>query len=321
MKLFTPVYFEDLDCLSLLQNLSPIDDHLALDPHFLSLLYQKKLKEEMEKSRIDYDKTPQFLYPSSQIDSFYTPHKFPKYDLHSQRIIGYMSKEEAYQFLKANEQNKINAFENRPPFDEEKFRKDFLHQYQNRMRHADLYIPKKYLPLLNLRLYGLGYLSSSLYERISADIISAEKRLDEMRTKEADYQATCNTYETDLQTLFFHQSNYQLISLLKEERRLRMILRYHGIRSSQSTGVEEIFFHDVQILEKDEDIPLPLTDSELSFLIKAKEIYKIQDGYEAHFLLERNHHLLSFIFTFQTMELEENFIRIVPEEKQTNEKP
>lgn len=321
MKLYTPIYFEDLDCLSLLQNLSPIDDRLALDPHFLSLLYQRKLKEEMEKSRIDYDSEPQFLYPSSQVDAFYTPHKFPKYDLQSKRIIGYMSKEEAYQFLKANEQNKNNAFQNRPPFDEEKFRKNFLHQYQNRMRHADLYIPKKYLPSLNLRLYGLGYLPSSLYERISSDIVSAQKRLTEMRSKVADYQATCDSFASDIQTIFFHQSNYQLTSLEKKEGMLKMILRYNGIRSPQSTGEEEIIFRDVRILEKDEDIPLPLTDSEHSFLIKAKEIYKIQDGYEAHFLLERTHRLLSFLFTYQAMALEENFIRIVPEEKQINEKP
>lgn len=312
MKRYTKAYFEDKNLIYLLDGMKTVDDGVAIDNHFLAELYKKTLEEKMKQSEDLYNKTPEFLYPSEKIDEFYEEHKFPKYDLSAKRAIGYMTKEEANQFLKQNEETKMAEFESRPAFDETKFKKDFLHQYQSKLLHMDLWMPKRYLDKTNPRLVGLGYLPASLYQEIKKDILAAKERLADLESTEEEYQNTKSSFSPELQKIFFEQKNYHLFALIKEEKNLNMYLRFSGLVSRVKTGEEELIFSDVSYISQDDGLPFvsSLDDVEDTMLLKASELYQHGDTYEGHFLLEKEHKLYSFIISFKSMKLDDNFIYI-----------
>ncbi len=293
-----------IDCLN---DYSPIDGEKDFE-----FLYEEKLNERIKKAKISFD-TPQKMMKTREetIDS-YTPKAYPKYDLVSRRIVGYLTLEEV---LKSYDYQKTKLdlmFENRGSFDEKKVRDLFKKEYEERLENGFIEIPYKFRMKADPRLLAIYLIPKDVYEEIRKYTLECQAYCNEAKKMEEEYFQTVKDKFSDMETDLRKKNFTPLVDIINKEDDLQFLFHFDGLRSQFSTGFSEYLFSHVTNMEKEEDITISESHERKSryqdfFLIREVEL-SYDEKKRISFLLEMKPfgQITTISFDFDSAEINKN---------------
>ena len=127
-------------------------------------LYQKAMDRYIEEERADYDAPPQML-----IDDAYSGDMTPRHPA---------SKEELQQLRERMLALAVDAYEKRPPFDEEAAAEEFEEMYRDALEEPDEDLPEWVREAVDPRILAMDLLPEKIYRKLVSEDAASEERFD-----------------------------------------------------------------------------------------------------------------------------------------------
>lgn len=237
------------------------------DDAMYSRLYKRKEKKFVESEREMYDLDPRFMLEQDEselipLDAFVNGEVINDEDI----IIHHMSSEE-----KEDIQKLITEYDNRPPFDDERCKEEFMLIQELAIKETVNKLPHKlYQQIADVRVFPLGYCTKDIFKQLKALSMESEKEIDRIFDEYSKVQDEENIPQCIKERFGFHDCELTEIIVGKKDIILRMDT------SGGFTNFNEITFIEPEIIKQEGQI--------VGSTWLYEELYRIEDGYEAHIL-------------------------------------
>jgi len=288
MKYFTKDWYNLMQRLHYTVAMKPIADKEYSD-EALSALYDKQLKAAIDRDRRQYDAPPHFLpinFDEYELDNFST------YDAET----GTLKRPESMEEVKRNyEEEKVRAeeeFNSRPPFDPKQTVEIFEAAYNGGLKHGYMRFPEWVKDEVDIRLIALGFLPKSVFDRLKTEEKQNKAEFDKINrnARKALEKESKKIPERILSEFVFHDGT--VLSLEKNGADWVMTINEDFVPFEGETPYTRVTFTNGRIAERDENLTFEVRTFEIdgqqygsqcSWLYE--ELYKTENGYEAHMLL------------------------------------
>ena len=252
----------------------------------IKAMYRDKLKKEIEDDRRDYNSPPVCLDLSDRLseDTFSAEDWIIVDEVGEPHVPE--NAQQVRENLERQQKQALEAFENRPPFDENETRSWFRSFYRAELRNARNFYPSWLSEQVDPRLIALGYLPESAYKKYTKEIRDAKAECQRIERRAEKGREKQQIPEEIDRMFWLHDS--ALLSLRKNGSNIVMILTKDGKPSGEGE-YRKLTFKNAEILEKDPLHPRKSYKeiehkyfSRIYFLYH--ELYKTANGYELHIL-------------------------------------
>lgn len=279
MKYFTKEWYNLMQCLGYTICMKPIADKEYTDEE-IAALYDKKLKAEIARDRRQYNEPPQFIdmdFDNAELDDF----------VFFDGETGTMKRPESIEEVKREyEEERARAaeeFANRPPFDPKETIETFEAVYQGGLEHGYMRFPDWVKDKVDIRLIALDYLPKSVYEELKTEQKKNKAAFDkiEREARKALAKESKKIPERITSNFGFHDGT--VLSLEQVGADLVMMIKEDGVPFERETPYVCVAFTNGKIKERDENLTFEADGVQCAWLYD--ELYKTENGYEAHMLL------------------------------------
>ncbi|MCC5895221.1 MAG: DUF4085 family protein [Alkalibacterium sp.] len=232
-----------------------------------SRLYKRKEKAFIEFERELYDEDPRFMLENDDstlipLDALLNDEGINDEDI----LIYHMSPEE-----KAHIQKLIEAYDSRPPFDEEKCRENFKSIHELKIKEtADKLPPELYRQIADIRLFSLGYCTKNMKEQLKAISKENERKMDRIYKAYSKVQDDESLPQIIKDRFGFHDCEATEFMIGEKDVVIRMDT------SGGFTDFNEIRFVSAEIIKQEGQI--------VGSICLYEELYRTVNGYEVHML-------------------------------------
>lgn len=231
-------------------------------------LYKKKEHEFVKTQRELYDVDPRVLWGEDSImvpaDKVLTGEELSEEDV----TVYKMSDDE-----KARLAQIIEDYDNRPPFDEETEKKNFvkIQEYERKRYEANLPegIKEK---IADMRVFALGYCSGEVLKALKMLDRDTRKKLKQTEEKEMRARLAENLPAELTDKIIFHDCEVTKVSFEGRD----IIIKFDI--TGGFTIYDTLIFRNAEIVEQEESI--------LNARWIYDELYRTDDGYEIHIMFE-----------------------------------
>lgn len=291
-----------------------LDDYECLmENKDFETLYEESLQERIRKARISFDTPTKMIRTREETISSYHEKAYPKYDLVSKRIVGYLTLEEVLKSYDYQEAKLRQMFEKRGPFDEEKVKNLFRKNYENRLDSGFFEIPYKFRCQVDPRFLALGVIPKSVYDEIRKYCESCNAFVEEREKVEQLYFDSIKDKFTSLECDLKKKNFTPLVSILQNGNDIRFLFHFEGLRSQYSTGFSAYDFHNVSDLEKEDDIDIENSHERKTRYMEYMLIRNVELSYDdqkkkVSFLLEKKPYgeITTISFYFESADILKN---------------
>lgn len=160
-----------------------------------------------------------------------------------------VSIEEVLEQTREENRQRLEEFENRPPFDEEEVKREFYDMYKNKQRA--LYFPKWVLESVDKRLLALDLLPESTYNRLRAEEKEVKKQFKaiERAADKAARKEAQRVPERILEAFCFHDA--AVLSLKMHKNNMVMELKLGGVAFEDETTYRRVIFYNAEVIENE----------------------------------------------------------------------
>lgn len=290
MKYLTKEWYRLCQMTDLEFDFTVLDKTDEQEENLFLKLYQKEAAAFIKQERELHDQDPR---EEKNTDSLLFDLLFSDLSLDEDTAILGQANEQMNQTTNEVDQALIEAFENRPPFDEAASKASFEMLYQERLDSLSDRYPKAILAKVEDRqVFALAYCTKEIYEELSSYSKEAQTKVDLVLKSHMAIEQEQKIPEEITEHFGSHDA---LVTRMTLDQTLSIELDNKGAFST----VRSYHFRDAKILKQD----APLEGAIWLY----DELYRIEDGYEVHILLQ-GEHLIDLVLrcTDITMELEEN---------------
>lgn len=304
MKYYTYDYINSKRYLDCLKEYEPILDKYNSSKELISSLYQKKLEERLLQAEKDFNTPLKMKETREEAISTYYDKKYPKYDLYSKRIIGYLSLEEVLYSYDAKVKKYQEMFLKRGSFDRQRQIDLFASLIKEKISSNFEDIPFSLSKQVDPLLLALGYIPETLYKEYSLHFEKEKERLCQIEEKEKkDYDLIKDSLPLKVRQI--KEKRYDpLVSIEKKEADILFHFHFEGIKKKESSGFSSLLFKNVK--EHREDVPFSIFERKREYDIRYEilytEIEKKEEDILFSFLLEKKNSFFSISILCEDVE-------------------
>lgn len=274
-------------------------------------VYQEKLEERLKKAEKDFNTPLKMMKSREETINTYEEKAYPKYDLVSKRVMGYLTLDEVLKSYDYQAEKLQRMFDNRGEFD----KKHVIDLFENNFKESldnNQDIPFQYREKIDPKFLALHVIPKKEYEEISlyqerckAFVLKQE------RLEEENFQLIKNHFsnmELDLKKKNFTP----LVQFISKEDTLTFLFHFEGLKSHLSSGFSSYVFKKISHVDKEDDISFSIDEDrqvhyQNYWLIKEVELSFQEKKNIAFLLKKKNDETLSSIsFDFEEGEIFKN---------------
>ncbi|HHU53186.1 MAG TPA: DUF4085 family protein [Clostridiaceae bacterium] len=307
MKYYTKEWYALMQKVNMTACYEPIPDKNYTDQDILKL-YEQKLRAEIEIEHIAYDTPPSM--PLEELlgdESTFDSENFLFEDSETGRFYHPETLAEARAVIENNQRELMEAFEHRLPFDSTQTQVFFEDNYKYMLEDDFQDLPSWVLEKVDKRLLALGLLPNSIYKQVLQEEIRVTAQFEAINGEAEELLANQEIPDEIKERFYFHDAGF--ISITQEGKDISFILRMDGIWDV--SPFVRIRFKNLLKLDKEEGLVINLLRDEDSQLYSNtyylyEELYRISEGYEAHFLISSEEDLKYLTIVCEDIEIEED---------------
>lgn len=273
MKYYNKEWYELIEKAHYTVGIEPIEDKEYTKEDILEL-YNKKLKEEIELAREEYNTPPDFEDLDDILDE--ELESWLLIDEQSGNVKEPISKEEILKSIELEKQEAMKEFEQREEFDEDIIIEGFKELYNLRLKEEGL-LPKWVYDEVDKKIIVLDYLPKSVYDKLLQEENEATKKLEKINIEASEVLNKQDIPEEIIEEFRFHDSLIK--SFEKNNNDYEMRLDTYDMFSENEN--KKILFKNAEIIELEE------FEDEYTYYLY-EEIYSIENGYEVHMMVWSN---------------------------------
>lgn len=233
-------------------------------------LYKRKEKDYIAMQQKFHDIDPRFMLEQDE-STFVRLDKFAKGEeiTEEDSIIYHMSPEEREAIQKL-----IEEYDARPPFDEEKSREEFrsLQEMIKKRVEEELLPPDHTLHIADMRVFSLGYCTKEVRKLLKKISKESEAIRDRVLSEYSKAQQAENIPQDIRESFGFHDCRVTEFTVGSN-----VVLRFDT--RGEYADMNKLTFATAKIIKQEEHI----VGSSWIY----QELYRTEDGYEAHMLFDR----------------------------------
>ncbi len=279
MKYLTKEWYRLCQMTDLEFDFTVLDKTDKQEENLFLKLYQKEEAAFIKQERELHDQDPR---EEKNTDSLLFDLLFSDLSSDEDAAILGQANEQMNQIMNEVDQALIEAFENRPPFDEAASKASFEMLYQEKLDSLSDRYPKAILAKVEDRqVFALGFCTKEIYEELSSYSKEAQLKVDLVLNSHIAIEQEQEIPEEITEHFGSHDA---LVTKAILDTTLTIELDNEGAFSN----VRSYHFKDAKILKQD----APLEGAIWLY----DELYRIEDGYEVHILFQGDH-LIDLILT------------------------
>lgn len=238
------------------------------DESFYLQLYKKKENEFVKSKHVYYDIDPRFMLEEDgctlvRLDAFVNDGEIAKEDT----IVYHMPPEEREEIKK-----KIEEFDMRPPFDDNRYREEFLYFQENMKKNAREKLPPELIQqIADMRVFALGYCTKEVLNQLEKISNENEEKKQLILDEYSKVQRAENIPQNINESFGFHDC--QVIEFTVDK---NIVMRFDT--RGGFTDQNKVTFVTSKVIKQEN----PIVGSAWIY----HELYQTENGYEAHILFE-----------------------------------
>ena len=286
LKYYTKEWYKALQQQDYLENVRMIEDSEYTENELLRW-YEKRLKEEIEKAKIEYNTPPFFPISIENIqEENFEFGDWIMFEKDIKETIPIASAMEARTKLEMYQHKIMKEFEERPPFNKEKeIEKEFKRNYQERMKYLYNEYPDWVIESVDKRLLALKLLPKSIFEKLqeivnkSQDMVETIEDLVEQEKEKQKEQISKDIWNI----IYGELADSILLKMERKEKNLYIFIQKITMNYPNDEPLYKIIkFYNCNIIEKENGIIKKDGEKIGSCNV---ELYKKENGYLLEFLI------------------------------------
>ncbi len=306
MKYYTKEWYDLMQKIDVSACYESIPDKIYTDQD-IQILYDHKLREEIEIERLAYDTPPSLSFEELfEDDVTFDPEDFLFEDPETGDFYHPRSLAEVKTVIENNQRDLMEEFECRPPFDstqtQDFFKDNYKYMLEDDFNDLPSWVPEK----VDKRLLALGLLPESVYEQVLQEEAVISAKFEAINEEAEELLDNQDIPEAIKDRFYFHDANF--LSIAQEGTNLHFVLRMYGVWGA--SPFVSINFKNVSEFEREEGLEINLLSDEngqpySSTYYLYEELYKTSEGYEAHFLVSSDENLKYMTLACKDIEIED----------------
>ncbi|MDE7164314.1 MAG: DUF4085 domain-containing protein [Clostridiales bacterium] len=286
MKYFTKEWYNLMQQLHYTLCMRSVADKDYTDAE-IEALYKRKLAASIKHDRLAYNEPPsrtEINFDDLDVEDF------AMFD--GEKLVTPKSMDEVKRNYEEEYRRAKQEFDSRPPFDTSGTVEMFKRMYEGGLKYGYSNFPDWVKDKVDIRLIALGYLPKSVYDRLKVE--QKRNRCEfnkiEREAKKALAKQAEKIPERIMQQFGFHDG--EIVSLKKIGDDLIMTIKVDCVPFEDETPYARVTFVGGNVAERDDNLKFEHRkvkydeveyDAHCTWLYE--ELYKTEDGYEAHMLL------------------------------------
>jgi hypothetical protein len=284
MKYYTREYYELLQLVGLSDDFKKIPQRTYTTAE-IKALYNKALKKEIAADRKFFNTPPEFEYtPESITKATFNPADWVEINESTGEVRKNLTMKEVKERIKKENEEELEAFENRGEFDPNETIEFFKETYKAGLRNAKNFYPDWMNEEVDARLIALGYLPEDAYNRYKAEDKENKKQLLKIE-RNADRTLSKQRIPGDvMNAVCLHDAS--LLSLRKNGKNFEMTVALEGYFASDEAPYRKVVFKKARVTEKDKGLrSIAYLDGDIyrtDIQFMYHELYNQGSGYDIH---------------------------------------